>query len=111
MAQGGSVADGGLQLCHLSDVALKHVAACYGLAPHQERASLLQAIQQHLLESLPCSWKHATIGSPELKEDPTAGYGFSLVEHDGLLWLFGGRNGAWPVGAAGSRCAAVPAAI
>jgi hypothetical protein len=76
-------------LVHLSDIALKHVAASYGIEPHQDRAALLQDISLHLLQTLP--YRLAIDSFPASQS--VAGYGFSLAGYNGLIYLFGGRNG------------------
>lgn len=78
-----------LHLGHLSDIALKHVAACYGLEPHQDRAQLMHTISQHLLSTLHYNWETSVFAG----KLPSAAYGFSLVPYEGELYLFGGRNG------------------
>jgi hypothetical protein len=79
-------------LLHLSGIALKHVAASYGIEPHQDREALLQDITGHLLQTLP--YRLAIDSFPASQS--VAGYGFSLAAYNGLIYLFGGRNGGWP---------------
>jgi N-acetylneuraminic acid mutarotase len=78
-----------LQLQHLDTTSLKLIAHHLGQAPYQRRPELLASIQRSQCERLPFSWKTTTLAAL-----PGALYGFSAVEYEGCLYLYGGRSGS-----------------